>query len=70
MSVSAKVLLLVGDNTMDKYLHPYIELRTLRVRTCTDLSTKRWTFTLSKFDEPFGVRFYVEIFFFLRTDVG
>jgi hypothetical protein len=23
-----------------------------------DSSTKRWTFTLSKFDEPFGVQFY------------
>jgi hypothetical protein len=27
-----------------------------------DSSTKRWTFTLSKFDEPFGVRFYFENF--------
>jgi hypothetical protein len=27
-----------------------------------DLSTKRWTFTLSKFDEPFGVRFHFENF--------
>ena len=43
---------------MGKYLHPYIELRTLRVHTYTDSSTKKWTFTLSKFDEPFGVRFH------------
>ena len=64
MSVSVKVILLVEDNTTGKHLYSYIELRTLRVRTCTDLSTKRWTFTLSKFDEPFGVRFYFEIFFF------
>jgi hypothetical protein len=28
----------------------------------TDKSTKRWTFTLSKFDEPFGVRFHFENF--------
>ena len=48
---------------MGEYLHSYIEFRTLRVRTCTDLSTKRWTFTLSKFDEPFGVRFHFERFF-------
>jgi hypothetical protein len=54
---------------MGKYLYPYIELRTPRVDACTDSSTKRWTFTLSKFDEPFGVRFYFERFFF-RTDVG
>ena len=50
-------------NTMGEFLHPYIELRTLRVHTCTDSSTKRWTFKLSKFDEPFGVRFYFERFF-------
>jgi hypothetical protein len=29
----------------------------------TDKSTKRWTFTLSKFDEPFGVRFHFEKIF-------
>ena len=28
-------------NTMGEYLHSYIEFRTLMVRTCTDLSTKR-----------------------------
>ena len=50
-------------NTMGEYLHPYLKLRTLRVHTCTDSSTKRWSFTLSKFDEPFGVRFYFERFF-------
>ena len=27
-----------------------------------DSSTKRWTFTLPKFDEPFGVRFHLENF--------
>jgi hypothetical protein len=68
MSIGAKVLLLVEDDTMGKYLHSYVGLRTLRIHTCTDSSTKRWTFTLSKFDEPFGVRFYFERF--LRTDVG
>ena len=58
------------DNTMGKYLHSYIELRTLRVHACTDLSTKRWTFTLSKFDKPFGVRFYFERFFWEPMSVS
>jgi hypothetical protein len=31
MSVDVRVILLVEDNTMGKYLHPYIESRTLRV---------------------------------------
>jgi hypothetical protein len=55
-----------------------------RIDTCMDLSlshydepilkdmsvsaTKRWTLTLLKFDEPFGVRFHFERF--LETDVG
>ena len=47
---------------MGGYLHSHTEFRTLMVRTYTDLSMKRWTFTLSKFDEPFGVRFYFENF--------
>ena len=63
MLVGAKVILLVEGNTVGKHLHPYIESITLSVHTCmytmvTDSSTKRWTFTLSKFDEPFGVRFH------------
>ena len=45
-------------NIMGGYLHSYTEFRTLMVRTYTDLSTKRRTSTLSKFDEPFGVRFH------------
>ena len=45
-------------NTMGEYLYSYIEFRTLKVHTCTDLSTKRRAFTLSKFDEPFGVWSY------------
>ena len=56
------------SNTVGEYLHSYTKFRTIKVYTCTDLSTKRWTFTLSKFDEPFGVRFYFERF--LRTDVS
>jgi hypothetical protein len=41
------------------YLHPHIELETHSVYTCMytmvmDTSTKRWTLTLPKFDEPFG----------------
>ena len=35
MSVGVKVVFLVDDNTMDKYAYSYIELRTLRVHTCT-----------------------------------
>ena len=31
MSVDARVVLLVEDDTMGKHLHPYIESRTLRV---------------------------------------
>ena len=45
-------------NIMGGYLHSYTEFRTFMVRTYMDLSTKRWTSTLSKFDEPFGVRFH------------
>jgi hypothetical protein len=73
MSVGVKVVLSVEGNTMGKHLHPYVESRTLRVHTCMytmvmDSSTKRWTFTLTKFDEPFGARFYFERF--LGTGVG
>jgi hypothetical protein len=35
-----------------------------------DSSTKRWTFTLSKFDEPFGVRFYFLKKFYEPMSVG
>ena len=55
-------------NIMGGYLHSYTEFRTLMVRTYTDLSTKRRTSTLSKFDKPFGVRFHFERFF--GTNVG
>ena len=71
MSVGVRVILLVGDNTMGDYLYPYMELETLRVYTCMymmDTSTKRWTLTLPKFDEPFGIRFHFEKF--LGTDVS
>jgi hypothetical protein len=33
MLVDVRVILLVEDKTMGKYLHPYIESRTLRVNT-------------------------------------
>jgi hypothetical protein len=33
MSVDARVILLVEDDTMGKYLHPYIESGTLRAYT-------------------------------------
>jgi hypothetical protein len=46
MSVDARVILLVEDDTMGKYLHPYIESGTLRAYTriytmVTDSSTRR-----------------------------
>ena len=46
MSVDVKVILLVEGNTIGKYLHPYIESRTLRIHTSmytmvTDSSTRR-----------------------------
>ena len=47
MSVGAKVVLLVEDDT------------TLCIMA-TSVSTKRWTVTLPKFDEPFGIRFQFE----------
>ena len=34
MSVGVKVVLLVEDDTMGEYLHPHIELETLRVYMC------------------------------------
>jgi hypothetical protein len=55
MSVNARVILLVEDDTT---------LYTM----ATSVSMKRWTLTLPKFDEPFGVRFRFERF--LGTDVG
>jgi hypothetical protein len=51
MSVDVRVVLLVED---DKTVY------TIAINA----STKRWTLTLPKFDEPFGVRFYFERFFF------
>ena len=55
MSINARVVLLVGyDKTM--------------YTMATNVSMKRWTLTLPKFDEPFGVRFHFERF--LGTDVG
>jgi hypothetical protein len=49
MLVDARVVLLVED---DKTM--YI--------MATNVSTKRWTLTLPKFDEPFSVRFHFERF--------
>jgi hypothetical protein len=57
MLVGVRVILLVEDNTMGQHLHPYIESGTLRAYTCMytiDKSTKRWTLTSLKIDEPFG----------------
>ena len=46
----------------------HVEFGTLRVfmrmyMMVTSVPTKRWTLTLPKFDEPFGVRFHFENFF-------
>ena len=46
MLVDVRVILLVEDDTMGEYLHPYIELGILRVFTCmytlvTGISTRR-----------------------------
>jgi hypothetical protein len=46
MSVDARVILLVEDNTMGQHLHPYIESGTLRAYTrmytmVTDSSPRR-----------------------------
>ena len=60
VSVNVRVVLLVEDNTT---LYTMV----------TIVSTKRWTLTLPKFDEPFGIRFHFERFFyfyFLGIDVG
>ena len=48
-SVDVSVVLLVED---DETLYTM----------ATSVSTNRWTLTLPKFDEPFGVRFHFEIF--------
>jgi hypothetical protein len=56
---------LVKGDTMGEYLHPRIKLETLGAFMCimvTSASTKRWTLTLPKFDEPFGARFHFENF--------
>ncbi len=50
---------------MGDYLHPHIKLGLLKVYThmyIMDKSTKRWTSTPPKIDEPFGVRFHLENF--------
>ena len=49
MSVDARIVLLVED---DKTIYTM----------ATSVSTKRWTLTLPKFDEPFGVWFHFERF--------
>jgi hypothetical protein len=70
MSIGVKVILLVE---YDKTL--YIPCRVgnswgfhMYVRDGYKHTNKRWTLTLPKFDEPFGVRFHFERF--LGTDVG
>jgi hypothetical protein len=75
MLVDVRVILLVEDNTMGKYLHPYTESGTLRAYTCmyTMVTTHQQGDRLSyhqKFDEPFGVRFYFEKIFWEPMSVG
>ena len=55
---------------MTRLCTPHVELETLGVlmyKKVTYTSTKRWTLTLPKFDEPFGPRFHFKRF--LGTDV-
>ena len=55
---------------MGEYLHLYIELGFLKVYThmyIMDKSTKRWTSTPPKIDEPFDVRFHLENFWELMS---
>jgi hypothetical protein len=71
MLVDMKVVLLVEE---DKTIYTsYVELETLGTFMCMymmtmDASTRRWTLTSSKIDEPSGPRFHFEKF--LGTDVG
>ena len=53
----------------------HVEFGTLRVfmrmyMMVTSVPTKRWTLTLPKFDEPFGVRFHFEKILFLGGTVS
>ena len=64
---------MVEGDIMGECSYFYIDLETLRVymyvyTMVIGTSTKRWTLTLPKFDEPFGPHFHFEIF--LGTDVG
>ena len=55
MSIDARIVLLVED---DKTIYTM----------ATSVSTKRWTLTLPKFDEPFGVQFHFERFLGTNVD--
>jgi hypothetical protein len=75
MLVDVRVILLVEDNTMGKYLHPYTESGTLRAYTCmyTMVTTHQQGDRLSyhqKFDEPFGIRFHFGRIFWEPMSVG
>jgi hypothetical protein len=74
MLVDVRVIILVEENTMGKYLHPYTESGTLRAYTCMYImvTTHQQGDRLShhqKFDEPIGIQFYFGKKI-LRTDVG
>ena len=59
MLVDVRVILLVEVDKMGEYLHAHMELETPRVYTMVmDASTRRWTLTLPKFDEPLSPRFH------------
>jgi hypothetical protein len=75
MLVDVRVILLVEDNPMGKYLHPYTESGTLGAYTCiyTMVTTHQQGDRLShhqKFDKPFGGWFHFERFFWKPMSVN
>ena len=70
MSVGVKVILLVGNNTtlyIPRRVRNFLGFLCLYTIVAI-VPTKRWTLTLRKLDEPFGVRFHFGRF--LGTNVG
>ena len=60
MSVAVKVILLVGNNTtlyIPRRVRNFLGFLCLYTMVA-NVPTKRWTLTLPKLDEPFGVRFH------------
>jgi hypothetical protein len=70
MSVGVKVILLVGHDTtlyIPRRVRNFLGFLCMYTMVA-NVPTKRWTLTLPKLDEPFGVRFHFGRF--LGTDVG